>query len=373
MQQYIFIHGKDPHISKLEIKAYLDARKIKYSIIGQSETSTTIECRQSEMQNLSIGHLGSITKIGVVISIEEINSIIQNRIKKNKLLFAISSHAENRQMKKQVRKEVRAVLERERIKPIEKKPRNHKFLEPQEALNLIKKGMELLLTENRVALTTAVYNTKEQEKRDVQRPVRKYPLSISIRLAKILINLSQAVPNSTLLDPFCGIGTILQEALLLNINAIGSDISKENIGYAEKNLKRLGHAYSLSSANYKLYNANASSLSHFIKEKIDYIASEPCLGPFLTKPPSEKEALKIKEELIQIYKKAFEQFAMLKPKQIAIIMPLFKTKEGCMIKMNMHEVSSRFAFLHPPILYQTGGNNIILREIWVCSPLAQGN
>ena len=49
------------------------------------------------------------------------------------------------------------------------------------------------------------------------------------RLAKILINLSEVKDEEILLDPFCGIGVILEEALLQNINVIGIDKDKKAV------------------------------------------------------------------------------------------------------------------------------------------------
>ena len=42
-----------------------------------------------------------------------------------------------------------------------------------------------------------------------------------------------------ILDPFCGTGVVLQEALLMGYKAYGTDISEKMIGYSEKNLKWL--------------------------------------------------------------------------------------------------------------------------------------
>ena len=67
----------------------------------------------------------------------------------------------------------------------------------------------------------SISNPKDYKNRDENRPKFDEKKVVSIRLAKILINLSQA--RYEVLDPFCGCGTILQEGLLKKLDVIGID------------------------------------------------------------------------------------------------------------------------------------------------------
>ncbi len=51
-----------------------------------------------------------------------------------------------------------------------------------------------------------------------------------------MINLSGAKPDDYLWDPFCGTGTVLQEAALIGVNAYGSDLSDKMISYTTENM-----------------------------------------------------------------------------------------------------------------------------------------
>jgi len=53
--------------------------------------------------------------------------------------------------------------------------------------------------------TIAFSNPMEFKYRDEHRPYTDFSIMISIRLARILLNLSQAKAGQVLLDPFCGI------------------------------------------------------------------------------------------------------------------------------------------------------------------------
>ena len=77
----------------------------------------------------------------------------------------------------------------------------------------------------------------------VQRRARSKPFfhasALYPKFARALVNLTMARENETILDPFCGTGTILQEASLMNIEAIGLDLDKKMCRGTYRNLKHL--------------------------------------------------------------------------------------------------------------------------------------
>jgi len=83
------------------------------------------------------------------------------------------------------------------------------------------------------------YDYEKVELRDMKKPFRRESLAISPRLAKIMINLSQPENNGKILDPFCGIGVILQEALLKNFNVFGIDKDFEAVQQCKVEAERL--------------------------------------------------------------------------------------------------------------------------------------
>ena len=63
-----------------------------------------------------------------------------------------------------------------------------------------------------------------------------HPTALSPKLARCMINLARAKPCVTLLDPFCGTGSILIEAGLMGCNVVGSDVKQKMIRGTRKNL-----------------------------------------------------------------------------------------------------------------------------------------
>lgn len=93
-----------------------------------------------------------------------------------------------------------------------------------------------------------VQDIEAYAKRDQARPARDARVGmLPPKLAQILINLCGPLKeNSVVLDPFCGTGVVLQEALLMGYKAYGTDINKRMIEYSVRNLKWLTEEYMLS-------------------------------------------------------------------------------------------------------------------------------
>ncbi len=89
-------------------------------------------------------------------------------------------------------------------------------------------------------------------------------------LSRVLVNLSQLVPRETFLDPFCGTGSLLIEASLIGLRAIGSDINPRLIGYAKMLL-----SYYNTNADVRV--ADAKSLP-YDDGTIDGISTDPPYG-----------------------------------------------------------------------------------------------
>lgn len=202
--------------------------------------------------------------------------------------------------------------------------------------NLTGRGREFLIQKHQknlfsVAQTEAVQPFEQFSSRDFGRPGRD-DLSgmLPPKLAMILINLTQASLDSTLLDPFCGSGTILSEAMLLGYNnLIGTDISEKAISDSKKNVEWIAQKFQISNDKFqiKYQISNVENISNILPAKsIDAIATEPYLGKPLRGQETKQELLSQAKELHDLYLQAFQQFhKILKPNgKIVFIIPRFK-------------------------------------------------
>ena len=208
--------------------------------------------------------------------------------------------------------------------------KKNKLLENGAEICFLAKDSEII-----VGQTIAVQPFEEFGARDYARPGRDDVSGmLPPKLARMMVNLAQAKNDAVILDPFCGSGTILQEALLMGYkNLIGSDNSKKAIEDSKQNLDWLAEKYHLDISDIKLLDLSVESLDkEFAENSIDTIITEPYLGPALKGSEGIKQIDIIIKELDALYFSAFEQFKkILKPNgKIIIVFPIFQINNQSM-------------------------------------------
>lgn len=140
--------------------------------------------------------------------------------------------------------------------------------------------------------------------RDQARPARDAKVGmLPPKLAQILINLCGPLPaGSRLLDPFCGTGVILQEALLMGYHPYGTDINPRMIEYSEKNLRWLNKK-----STFVISVGDAASFTW--EQPIDAVACEAYLGRPMLKIPTDIELKREKQFCEEIILKFLKNLA----------------------------------------------------------------
>ncbi len=192
---------------------------------------------------------------------------------------------------------------------------------------LIKNGLELcfMLDKSKVFLgkTLTVQPFKDLSERDFGRPNRDdHSGMIPPKLAQVMINLARRddrdCDKKTLLDPFCGSGTILMEAYLMGFkNIIGSDLSERAVSGTIKNIDWLIDYFENNKSKnnqknsskidkkniFNIFQSDVLDLAEKIeKNSIDYIVCEPYLGP----QRGYKKFDEVVMELNELYSKSLE-------------------------------------------------------------------
>jgi tRNA G10 N-methylase Trm11 len=191
-------------------------------------------------------------------------------------------------------------------------------------------------TETWVATTIAVHNPFEFQKRDIYKPNQRKIFGMPPRLGRIMVNLSSCKAGKTLLDPFCGVGTILQEALLEKAMVVGMDVNPWCAKAATENLDWLVREYGLKDADFRVLQGDVNRLVEKIgQETMDCIVCEPDLGPALRQVPTGPYAEKIIQKLEPLYFGFFEHaFGALKPGgRLVLVTPYIKTRSGQAVMM----------------------------------------
>lgn len=194
-----------------------------------------------------------------------------------------------------------------------------------------------------VAQSIAVQDIERYAARDQNRPYRDSRVGmLPPKLAQQIINLAvdgnkQQAESSkqTILDPFCGTGVILQEALLMRYAAYGSDLDPRMVDYSQKNLDWLFQKYAIAENRNKVLQGDATTNKWFsqnseLKAQSTVIACETYLGRPLSSLPDSQTLQKIVQDCDTIHKKFLRNVARQTEKgfRLCIAVPAWKTKNG---------------------------------------------
>lgn len=283
-----FILGRNPELSRVEVLEFLKARGRTHKEILFHEDILIIETNEGERFDIQdfggIMHLGEITFEGTKEELKkylEINEIIPA----DKFSYAIHGDFDIQILKDKFKAERKKAAQKHGRGLLEFQD-GHKGKNPKADFHIFFHEVKDVIYQG---LATQTYDPTEVKKRDMEKPFRREALAISPRLAKILINISGAKPHDRLLDPFCGIGSILQEALIKRINVYGIDKDKQASVDAGHNLRWLTREYDVK-AKYQIDNNDSRRAPDL---QFAAMATETPLGKLLTKKPSDNQARQI--------------------------------------------------------------------------------
>ncbi len=361
MHRYFFILGKNPSLSLSEINSWLKKLRIQYTLDAFSQEILLVSTEVSLKETEVIKTLGGTVKFGKILDEtylkeeeQDFNKILSadNLLekyfsnKKQKLHFGVSVYncgGDKRLSRKLVSKvKELCLLIKKNLKDSNIKAgflliKGDKLSSVSVVKNklLRSNGAEIVLittpTSMLVGKTLSVQEFADFSFRDYGRPQRdKKSGIIPPKLARMMINLSQKDKESVFLDPFCGSGTIIQEAIMLGFrNIIASDISEKAVLSAKKNIDWLFDNFpriNKLSYNINWWVSDVRLLNNkLVNNSIDVIVTEPYLGPPLLKKPDILFIQKILTELGSLYLEAFKIFkGILRPNgKITIVFPVF--------------------------------------------------
>ena len=382
MKKYLLtlVNGE---LSYYEINTILNLRNTPFKILIKNNNFLILEIESLR----EFSRLGGIYKIVEITSENESIEKLYKNIKQNNEFFWLEekarwclSYYSVKKTDNIIYKKISEYLNEEISKLVKKnKQIKNDIVEDnfrEISVNKIKNITEIILAYDGkkfyLGKTKIVFNSTDYIKRDLSRPFQDSSISISPRIARILVNLLGLKNNQTVLDPFCGTGTFLIEASILGLNVIGTDKRKECVYGTRKNLQWINK-------NQKKMNSNimindAEKLVNFSKKSIDGIVTEPILLPNLKRHPNERKT----KELLKITQKTYVK-AMISMNRIlrengrlVIVTPRVKTNRGKFISLDIlymiKESGFRFNRIHKnnqPIIVKYSKEQKIIREVWV--------
>lgn len=287
MKSRLFFLGRTPELSIAELSSFFP------TVISITPDIVQIDgpfiVNGSELNDLeSIELLGGVVKIATIVErtafLDPTRLISYFDRSKNKVVFALSGYG--------VDKKAILVLDQEIKNLYSSSHIASRFILPHDgsvvsSVAITKEHIEeLVIVKDTsgyiIGKTTAIQPFELWNERDYQRPFADPKAGmLPPKIARMAVNIGLCSDSrgKTLLDPFCGMGTICAETALRGVNAMGSDIDSRSIEKAKKNISWLLSRYKLASS-VRIFQADATHIDeHIDKHSIDTIVTEPLLGP----------------------------------------------------------------------------------------------
>jgi len=352
---YFFILGRNPTLSIAEIASQVNIGQ-NANIRGLSNDVLILETKEKLDAPSWQKRLGGTIKIGTILTkvdvdLEQIDSniFLKEFARNKKIFFGFSLYRFNNKFKiEKLKPKIKSLALKIKYE-LRKRGISSRWVISREMFlssvivqknKLLNAGAEFifLFSEKEIWLgkTLTCQEFEEYEFYDFGRPKRKIEKGMMPpKLAKIMINVAQVPENGTILDPFCGSGTVIQEAARLGYqHIIGTDINREAIENTQKNIEwllknpqsRILNPKQIQNSKIKIFQTDVRNLSQkILPNSINAVVTEPYLGPLRVRN-SKIEIRNIIDELIILYLTAFGEFKKLLKKdgRVVIVFPVFK-------------------------------------------------
>lgn len=329
MKRYLFVLGRQPAIGLAELLSVLNLEHVQHTSSLVSSHILQIETDDTSDLSKLLPRLGGTIKVGLVdqaiptahdsrVTLRELlksDGVVRDyaRAESGRWTFGLSLYTDG-QDPTLPRSVHDFGLDLKRY--LKSRKRSARFVEPRGkslALSsvvvagngLLKPGgteVLLILTPKHSyrAHTLAIQDFANYSDRDYGRPERNPKAgSLPPKLAQILINLAAQPKETRITDPFCGIGTVLQEALLMGYQASGSDNDADQVEHSRANLKWLSETRG--TAQPKLQIAAAEELTG-APGSLEAIVTEGVLGPPRARPLAVTEASQVAHQILVLWR-----------------------------------------------------------------------
>jgi len=329
--KYLFILGRTPALSLAEALRAVPGAKI----LSLAAPAAEIECDPLTPGFLNL--LGGTIKIAEVIGdykhLGELTpEILRDAIpaREGRIIFGISAYGNFSGLERRtlylaglgLKKTIKAEGRRARLVVSHEAQLSSVVVAKNK---LVEEGAEIMIMKNKnktiLGRTIAVQAFEAYGERDFDRPGRSARRGmLPPKLSQMMVNIAGGKRES-LLDPFCGSGTVLGEALLLGYRkVVGADLSDEAVTDTAAYIKWLEEKNPALAGRARVIAADARLADQvFSDEKFDAIVAEPYLGA----PQSGRETptmlKKTMDELIPLYAAALKSLSKILSPDGAIV------------------------------------------------------
>lgn len=345
MNRYLIILGREPELAVAELASVIERDGLACHIIEVTPLWALVE---GEVSVDLFQTLGGSIKFAQVVGESELTSDALVALLTEQLVarpnprveFGISWHGDSRyprwfmgvglKVKREVKVQahVRYVVSRDPALSSVVVAKNH-LLPPAGFEFIIIPHLGKLL----ISRTLGVQDFEAWGKRDFGRPGRDARVGmLPPKLARIMVNLAAIPRTGVLLDPFCGSGTVLQEAVLLGYKSVtGADNDIKGLARTRQNFAWLKENYpELVGIEPELITSDIQHLPTQTKQsKFSAVVTEPYLGPPLTGREVPAQLASLQKQLTEFYRVTLKVMAsLLVPGgRIVMVWPILRSRQ----------------------------------------------
>lgn len=324
MSQSIIILGRQPALGLAEAESLFGPGKIQP--IGNQAAIIDVDPKE-----IDINRLGGSVKIAKYLAKldftdwKKLSDYLIEHVPKHtccigpgKLIFGISTYNMNvnQKMIERTALSVKKAVRESDSRSVRVVPTKGSELNSAQVLHnkmtQVPLGMELLFIQDNgavhLAQTTGVQDIDAYAARDQARPKRDARVGmLPPKLAQIIINLAK--PQKTVLDPFCGTGVVLQEALILGYDAYGSDIEPRMVEFSIENVDVWLRSQRQDITATLAVEPGDATEHTWRALPFDAIAGETYLGRPFTHQPNKETLRQVMSDVNTIHKKFLQNIA----------------------------------------------------------------
>ncbi len=317
MNQYLFVLGRNFELSRAELRnfceeVFVDPRKSLF--IGENLRFENPRNIPREEHQLFLDRLGGTIRFGKILgefaSKSQLMNMVWDRIEEEqKFKVGFSSFGAGKDFQSELIGKTKDHFEKIRIENYQGKNLNSGQIFDR---RILQKGHEFLIWKNEnsflLAETIANQNLRNYTLRDRNKVFRDPKMGmLPPKLAQILINLANPNIDQTIIDPFCGSGTINIEAAILGHKTIGSDWNEMFVKSSQKNFSQMAEKFRYEEKNGEFFPKDATQFDHPEMLKTDpVIVTEGYLGKNFERQPEKADIQKNAREVLALWKKFFK-------------------------------------------------------------------
>jgi tRNA G10 N-methylase Trm11 len=325
MHQYLFIHGKNSRLSKYEIECVFEN-----AVVFQADAFSLVE--MEEMNQSVQDRLGGTVKIAQVVETDIVDEVERN-VPEGKIHFGLSLYDAGKGKVSEYLHEMKDWLGL--------RGRNARYINKDfknvssgqlEQTRLLEKGIDIVVcidgNKKYIGRTVVYQNIEAYSKRDYERPVRDAKVGmLPPKLAQLMINFARPTEGGKIVDPFCGLGTIPMEALLMGYKVVAADVKGRMKEATEKNCAWLMKEFKVD-PSLELHTYQHDATKSFNQKTHEfYVITEGYLGPPQERFPTAHEQVEVFSLLDKINRPFFQHIsnAMTKGSRIVFSFPFFQS------------------------------------------------